>query len=184
MLQQLPVEDTGAAECASPTRSAAISFTCRKAPQEEDDLLKQSLLQPVDPEAGEKKSRSWPSLLLTAIVYVWPDTPGLRLRAILCIVIIAAMRLLNLAVPILYKHVVDTMANVSARTHPTGPEPPQTFNFMQVCSLAQCLDQSIVLSGVLCPAVTSQINALRTRHLCPMTLPFTAMPCLVPARQS
>lgn len=93
----------------------------------------------MDPEAGEKKSRSWPSLLLTAIVYVWPDTPGLQLRAILCIVIIAVMRLLNLAVPILYKHVVDTMANVSARTHPTGPEAPQTFNFIQVSSFLQSL---------------------------------------------
>ncbi|KAK9835927.1 hypothetical protein WJX84_005950 [Apatococcus fuscideae] len=110
----------------------AANDSFRKAPQEEEDLLKQALLQPVDPEAGKKKSRSWPSLLLTAIVYVWPDTPGLQFRAILCIFIIAAMRLLNLAVPILYKHVVDTMANVSARTHPTGPEPPQTFKFMQV----------------------------------------------------
>ena len=48
----------------------------RSTPQEEEDLLKQALLQPADPEAGEKKPRSWPSLLLTAIVYVWPDTPG------------------------------------------------------------------------------------------------------------
>ena len=132
---------------------SGIFFTCRKAPQEEDDLLKQSLLQPVDPEAGEKKSRSWPSLLLTAIVYVWPDTPGLRLRAILCIVIIAAMRLLNLAVPILYKHVVDTMANVSARTHPTGPEPPQTFNFMQVGSLPQLSTSTNQLSSQACSAL-------------------------------
>ncbi len=105
---------------------------CRKAPQEEEDLLKQALLQPADPEAGEKKPRSWPSLLLTAIVYVWPDTPSLQLRAVLCVFIIGVMRMLNLAVPILYKHVVDTMANVSARTHPTGPEAPQTFNFMEV----------------------------------------------------
>ncbi|KAK9864361.1 hypothetical protein WJX84_009107 [Apatococcus fuscideae] len=114
--------------------AAALNDSCRSTPQEEEDLLKQALLQPADPEAGEKKPRSWPSLLLTAIVYVWPDTPGLQVRAVLCVFIIVIMRLLNLAVPILYKHVVDTMANVSARTHPTGPEAPQTFNFMQVFS--------------------------------------------------
>lgn len=48
------------------------------------------------------------ALIFTAVAYVWPTTPLLQLRAALCVVLLAAMRLLNLAVPILYRDVVNT----------------------------------------------------------------------------
>jgi len=48
------------------------------------------------------------ALIVTAVAYVWPTTPLLQLRAALCVVLLAAMRLLNLAVPILYRDVVNT----------------------------------------------------------------------------
>ena len=46
--------------------------------------------------------------MLTAVAYVWPTTPLQQLRAALCMVLLGAMRLLNLAVPILYRDVVNT----------------------------------------------------------------------------
>ena len=46
--------------------------------------------------------------MITAVAYVWPTTPLLQLRAALCVVLLGAMRLLNLAVPILYRDVVNT----------------------------------------------------------------------------
>lgn len=41
--------------------------------------------------------------MFTAILYVWPTTPWLQLRAGVCVLAVATMRLLNLAVPILYR---------------------------------------------------------------------------------
>lgn len=46
--------------------------------------------------------------MLTAVAYVWPTSPLQQLRAALCVVLLGAMRLLNLAVPILYRDVVNT----------------------------------------------------------------------------
>ena len=48
------------------------------------------------------------ALMLTAVAYVWPTSPLQQLRAALCVVLLGAMRLLNLAVPILYRDVVNT----------------------------------------------------------------------------
>lgn len=43
----------------------------------------------------------------------------LQLRAIACLLLLVAMRFINLAVPILYKRVVDTLAAASAK-HPAA----------------------------------------------------------------
>ena len=42
------------------------------------------------------------------MAYTWPKTPLQQLRAVLCVALLGAMRLLNLAVPILYRDVVNT----------------------------------------------------------------------------
>ena len=62
-----------------------------------------------DEEAGKKKRRhrSWISLVGIAARYVWPSDPTLQFRAFLCVVLIVALRLLNLGVPIAFKKVVD-----------------------------------------------------------------------------
>ena len=84
-------------------------------------------------DTSRKRRRSWYSLLGTAVAYVWPDSTILQLRAFICIVLILIMRVLNLAVPILYKSVVDTLADTSARTHPRDGGEPEKFQFWQVC---------------------------------------------------
>ena len=46
-------------------------------------------------------------------------------------VIVVIVRVLNLAVPIVYKHLVDRLADVTSATHPRGAEAPETFTFIQ-----------------------------------------------------
>ncbi|KAK9792972.1 hypothetical protein WJX73_004493 [Symbiochloris irregularis] len=119
----------------------AVIETLRSPSDEEDDALKEALLG-VDEEApadAGPKQRSWPSLLLTALVYVWPEGRLLQVRALGCVVIVAMARLLNLAVPILYRDVVNTMADVSAKTHPPPGQPAQHFTFKQVFYPFVCL---------------------------------------------
>ena len=55
----------------------------------------------------------------------------MQARALGCVVIVAVMRLLNLAVPILYRDVVNTLADVSSKTHPPPGQAPQRFTFKQ-----------------------------------------------------
>ncbi|GIL44034.1 hypothetical protein Vafri_1601 [Volvox africanus] len=62
-----------------------------------------------DTDADADKS-TWISLFVDACAYVWPESFWLQLRAVLCLLLLAAMRFLNLAVPILYKKVVDKLA--------------------------------------------------------------------------
>ena len=110
---------------------------CRPLQSDEEEVLREALLASgTDPEAPadstRKRKRSWYSLLGTAVTYVWPDRIALQLRAFTCIILILIMRVLNLAVPILYKKVVDTLASTSEGTHPRPGEEKQTFDFWQV----------------------------------------------------
>lgn len=91
-----------------------------------------------------KRRRSWYSLLGTAITYVWPDSTILQLRAFTCIVLILIMRVLNLAVPILYKKVVDTLASTSEGTHPRPGEEREYYQFWQV----RCHTMHQALAGI------------------------------------
>lgn len=70
--------------------------------------------------------------MFTAIMYVWPQTPMLQLRAGVCVLAVALMRLLNLAVPILYRDVVNVMSDASSAAHPRGSEAPESTPFWQV----------------------------------------------------
>ncbi|GLI70029.1 hypothetical protein VaNZ11_014765, partial [Volvox africanus] len=62
-----------------------------------------------DTDADADKS-TWISLFVDACAYVWPESFWLQLRAVLCLLLLVAMRFFNLAVPILYKKVVDKLA--------------------------------------------------------------------------
>ena len=57
----------------------------------------------------------------TAIVYVWPKTPILQLRACLCVLLLAVMRLLNLAVPILYRNMVNKLSDAAIAASSGSP---------------------------------------------------------------
>jgi hypothetical protein len=62
----------------------------------------------------------------TAIVYVWPKTPMLQFRACLCVVLLAIMRLLNLAVPVLYRNMVNKLSDAAiaaSSREPSGWQP-------------------------------------------------------------
>ncbi|GIL87517.1 hypothetical protein Vretimale_1580 [Volvox reticuliferus] len=62
-----------------------------------------------DTDADADKS-TWISLFVDACAYVWPESFWLQLRTVVCLLLLVAMRVLNLAVPILYKKVVDKLA--------------------------------------------------------------------------
>lgn len=75
---------------------------CRRETEPEDGL--EQLLGPEgrDVEQGEqKRERSWYSLIGTALKHVWPHHLGMQTRVLICLVIVIAQRLVNLAVPIL-----------------------------------------------------------------------------------
>ena len=64
------------------------------------------------------------------------NTPGAlpQLRAVACAVIVVIVRVLNIAVPLVYKRVVDTLSDATAGTHAEHGETPQTYSFKQVRS--------------------------------------------------
>lgn len=80
---------------------------------EEDGLLRESLLSGgADLEqggggggGGKKRKHSWVALVGIAAQYMWPDSVTLQLRAWVCVGLVVLLRLLNLAVPVLYKKV-------------------------------------------------------------------------------
>ena len=57
-----------------------------------------------------------------------------QLRAVACAVIVVIVRVLNIAVPLVYKRVVDTLSDATAGTHAEHGETPQTYSFRQVGS--------------------------------------------------
>lgn len=98
-----------------------------------DGALQQALLEATengssaDVEAGRKKrkrNRSWVSLLSIAARYMWPTEFWLQIRASICVGLIVALRLLNLAVPITYKKVIDEFSRLTASSHPAEGEQP------------------------------------------------------------
>jgi ATP-binding cassette subfamily B (MDR/TAP) protein 6 len=78
-----------------------------------------------------QRNRSWVSLVGIAARYMWPTEVTLQLRAAVCVFLIVALRLLNLAVPITYKKVIDEFSNLTSLTHPQDPgeEPKGPFPF-------------------------------------------------------
>ena len=74
-----------------------------------------------------KPEGSWVTLLGQSVVYVWPTALWLQLRAIVCVFLVIFMRCLNLAVPILYKGMVDTLSNITSDTRRRDPPVYHTF---------------------------------------------------------
>ncbi len=70
--------------------------------------------QPGGEDGSDEDKRTWISLFWDACVYVWPEDPWLQARTIGCLGLLVCMRFINLAVPILYKRVVDTLAAASS----------------------------------------------------------------------
>jgi len=54
--------------------------------------------------------------VLSSFKYVLPQTRALRLRLAGCFLLVALERCVNLAVPLLYKHMVDTLSKVGKGT--------------------------------------------------------------------
>jgi len=129
---------------------------------DEEHILREALLAAgTDPEApvdsSRKRKRSWYSLLGTAVAYVWPDSVFLQLRAFACVILILIMRVLNLAVPILYKKVVDTLASTSEGTHPRPGDEKEHYQFWQVNPHHACLPSQWTLDYNLLKVVDIQL---------------------------
>lgn len=69
---------------------------------------------------GRRRQRSWVSLIAIAAQYMWPTGFWLQVRASFCVFLIVILRLLNLAVPITYKKVIDEFSKLTADMHPNS----------------------------------------------------------------
>ena len=87
----------------------------------------------------------------------------MQLRVVACIVIVALVRLLNLAVPILYKNTVNRLAEVSDLTHPRPGQPKEHFTFMDVRPLPQSSTPSSLMGGRECSS-SRWHTAMRSLH--------------------
>jgi len=59
---------------------------------------------------ARRREKSWVLLLGAAVAYVWPTSFHLRVRAVICLVLVACIRVLNIAVPFAYKKVIDSFS--------------------------------------------------------------------------
>lgn len=80
-----------------------------------------------DIESGQsiirRRKRSWIALVGIAAAYMWPQRLWLQVRAVICVVLIIALRLLNLAVPIAYKRVIDEFSKITSSQKSPSPTP-------------------------------------------------------------
>ncbi|KAK9811422.1 hypothetical protein WJX72_003723 [[Myrmecia] bisecta] len=84
----------------------------------EEPLLRHSSLERAAEAELElsKAGRRW-QLMYGTLHYLWPDTTPLKLRFCFACILILIGRAVNLAVPVLYKNVVDVLSRVSHDTH-------------------------------------------------------------------
>lgn len=66
------------------------------------------------PAPREEEQRTWISMFWDTCAYVWPENWMLQARAMCCLTLLGLVRVLNIAVPILYKHLIDLLAAASA----------------------------------------------------------------------
>ena len=88
----------------------------------------------------------------------------MQLRVLACIVIVALVRLLNLAVPILYKNTVNRLAEVSDLTHPRPGQPKEHFTFMDVRPLPESCTPLRLVGGWECSSIRS--HHCNAQHAC------------------
>ncbi|KAF5839708.1 hypothetical protein DUNSADRAFT_137 [Dunaliella salina] len=77
--------------------------------------------QKLKAENAPKKTTRW-NMVLSSFKYVLPQTKPLKLRLAGCFLLVALERCVNLAVPLLYKHMVDTLSKVRGLPWNTGWE--------------------------------------------------------------
>lgn len=58
------------------------------------------------------RQRSWWALTGKAIAFVWPKGVGHQLQLVACLLILAIVRVLNLALPLANKHMIDRLSEV------------------------------------------------------------------------
>ena len=71
---------------------------------------------------GKPPSRRW-QLAQAVGRYVWPDRAGLRLRLLGCLALVAAGRVVNVAVPIAFKQTIDALSAAALSAAGGGPVP-------------------------------------------------------------
>ena len=107
-------------------RKTACCCTCPLYPpprtlddESEASSLRQSLIPKDDHQSdheqkeGKAKGRNWFWQLYVVICFVWPRKNGLQLRVFVSLIVVLLGRGVNLATPIVYKNMVDTIAGVS-----------------------------------------------------------------------
>ncbi|KAF6263959.1 ABC transporter type 1, transmembrane domain-containing protein, partial [Scenedesmus sp. NREL 46B-D3] len=94
--------------------------------------------------AGAEQGRTWTMLFLDACKYAWPQAPMLQVRVLLCVLLLVVMRVLNLAVPITYKKLVDNLAEATAA--PQGQKP--SFSGWELLYLAAIFFQGGAGGGI------------------------------------
>jgi hypothetical protein len=76
-----------------------------------------------DEEApAAEEGHTWVALFFEACRFVWPQTLALQLRLVLCLLLLVLMRVLNLAVPILFKHLIDRLGEAYADAKAGRPD--------------------------------------------------------------
>eukprot|EP00879_Flechtneria_rotunda_P018678 GHRR01019601.1.p1 GENE.GHRR01019601.1~~GHRR01019601.1.p1 ORF type:complete len:623 (+),score=198.83 GHRR01019601.1:173-2041(+) len=97
------------------------------------------------PESG---TRTWTTLFLEACKYAWPRTTPLRVRVLLCVLLLLLMRVVNLAVPITYKRLVDQLASATAAPPEDRPSFMQLLKPWELLYLAAIFFQGGVGGGI------------------------------------
>ncbi|GIL72034.1 hypothetical protein Vretimale_559 [Volvox reticuliferus] len=74
------------------------------------DKTEKEKAKEAEKRATKKKSASRAQRTARAFRYVWPESRPLRLRLVACFMLVLAERCVNLAVPVLYKNMVDELS--------------------------------------------------------------------------
>ena len=106
---------TTATLCACLAAFAACSAAAgRAAAADTGDEASQPLLGAGGKGGDEipSRQRSWWALTGKAIAFVWPKGVGHQMRLVACLLILALVRVLNLALPLANKHMIDRLSEV------------------------------------------------------------------------
>lgn len=69
--------------------------------------------------------------LRIVLPYFWPSQLGLRIRVIACVIIIFTSKAVNLAIPLIYRHLVDCLPSiVEGADTPVPTAAPVACNFL------------------------------------------------------
>ncbi|EFJ52475.1 hypothetical protein VOLCADRAFT_86609 [Volvox carteri f. nagariensis] len=86
--------------------------TCRPPPIPFSPTEKEKAKE-AEKRASKKRPASRTQRTARAFRYMWPESRPLRLRLVACFMLVLAERCVNLAVPVLYKHMVDELSGTA-----------------------------------------------------------------------